>query len=225
MPKMSPYKRAAFASRNKRKLCSASGCGKLRHYTHAHCLNCRKRLTRYGHPSGRKILRTELEPYERQVGEVLDQFPDHPATVVAHREMEQLITRPESLGLLPQLVIRELWRLNGGGLKAREALERVGGVYLFAQAHPNVLPCRARFEFAVANTLLLARRLERRVTHGPTSSVVRSRQVGKLARESLGRHVCSHYAGFFSNVMNHLSERFKAQQETVTSLLAPFPND
>ena len=75
-------RRSEFVRRNERKLCDAK-CGRLRYHTHAHCRPCRTAITRHGHPMGRKIPRSDLEPREREVRKILDRFPDHPGVVGA----------------------------------------------------------------------------------------------------------------------------------------------
>src|SRR5262249_6484243 len=142
--------------------------------------------------AARPIKSRELAPFRREIADFLDAKAATPQVTAAESTMRDLLMAQCGLH---SLAIREADRIHREDVGPREALEIVGGVWLFAHRHPRRLPDDDRLTMHLGYSLLSARPRPYTVkvarngrtyhnTHKLTATP--RKEVGKFVRNRLG---------------------------------------
>lgn len=122
--------RPAFVAHNTRQRCLAHNCTKSRSWTSRYCSAHKKRNTYYGSPNDKAIPPKELAACKEEMRLFMSTFSDHPGIKKAVEWLDRLLERAMiSTNRGPCAV--ELDRLAQQGLTGKEALEALGGAYLW----------------------------------------------------------------------------------------------
>jgi hypothetical protein len=235
-PATPPPKNRDWATYNRAKLneqlpCSVPACPKRRSFTSQYCANHAKKRTRYGDPRGSYIPQTDLRSYQRLARKLVRRFAGHPATLAALNVMSALLAPGDPVKFRKTsaryYLHRELMRLASSNppVQAREALEAVLMVYLFAYFQPRQLPNDGdALSHQMAYAVFRLRRftvIESHYDH--TSGTVENiaRKLSGQALGSYGRLLRVKLAPFIANVLKLVEEEERKKQEQIRAMYTP----
>jgi hypothetical protein len=174
----------------------------------------------WGTPSARPIKSQELAPYRKEVADFLKAKAATPQVAAADATMRDLLTG--QCGLHP-LAIREADRIHRDGVEAREALEIVGGVWLYAHRHPHRLPDDDRLTLHLGYSLIAARPRPYRVKVGRTGRTWHNvNKITATPRREVGMFVRNRLGIFWRRVFEAMDAKHQRIIETNLALQQPF---
>ncbi|MBI1369487.1 MAG: hypothetical protein GC162_12640 [Planctomycetes bacterium] len=234
-----PYdalKRRAAANRQRR--CSTPGCTNHRNWTYSRCRACVQKVRRNGTATAQYTHDSKIQPYREHAGTILDQFAETPQVEAALTAMELFLTEPETFAaqagasnLRTQRFPRNTWSVVGhhvrrvvaDGLTAREAVDRIAGVWLYSHAHPRSLPDDAALTHVLAETIFNSRPYRKRIIRGKTAKgyTTKPKRPGRPALFSLGTALRAKFGVFLSGLAKHVDIRHRQQWELGEAMRKP----
>lgn len=137
--RLEPHKIAA----NQERLCEVPGCGLRRQGLGRYCHQHDDTATRTGHPLGKNLRPSMLQPYADRVREFLEKHRDHPGIVAGIAWSASLIDSGQigrrPTGKRPPAVYLRwhLGRIKAIAVDPREVLVRTAAMYLWREFSPR----------------------------------------------------------------------------------------
>ena len=132
--------------------CNAPDCTARRRNLGMYCVTHEHARQKYGHPGGRNIPRNYYLMELEEVDHLLTRLADHGAVQAAIQWLDDLMLKScAGAGVPAWKQLRQLW---DHGIRGRECIKEVLGIYLYSYRRQAALPSDIRLTFMVANVLL-----------------------------------------------------------------------
>lgn len=221
---MSRRSRLAAQAKNTILTCQVPSCSKSRDGLGRWCRLHLQRQTMNGHPEGRFLARRVTEKYEEiWVQVVRHRWPSHPAIQAGEKWLESFVRDPRRY-THSQILIDRINGMYDRGVRGRELLQNLWGIYALSHWEPTVLRNNRAVKVQMAKRLLAANRKGRGKTGSPKDNV---QWDGPLKQPSaslqeLGGILHKHLAVLFLRLAERLDRDAGDLQTLRTELWTPF---
>lgn len=206
-----------MAESNKTLPCPVNGCTNKRTGVSRYCSAHRKRKVRYGDVNGRPINKSEYQRELLEVREFFIKHEGHPALNSGVYFFQSWMTKAAagdaSVGL------KTMGKLYREGVSARECLEEVVAIWVYAMRKPMAIPDDLRLTYTLARNLIRMGKFNSKTSSGgnnytqsPNPNELKA--VGEYLRHSLAR--------FVLNVNHALKAEHEAETSIKENLSLPF---
>ena len=208
-------------ARNRSRPCRHTGCREFRTALSPFCDRHARAVERHGHPEGRAINPKEYAVERQQVAAFLAKHAAHEGLQSSLKWLQRWMDSA-TLGTERFPAASELRQAAEHGVTPLQILTESAALFLYSRNRPAALPDDVRLDWAVGIRVLTLAPRQRRFgrLHGKPRHY--SKDIGKVARRSVGQRIRLTLAPLFTNIVRGIDEEQAEQQREVLSLHQPF---